>query len=78
MSFHRSGVNSLCAHSALVLREQMACIAITRLILLVVILNSSETSGPLINGRELKMYSEVVEAKREFEQTPCNPPCLRV
>ena len=28
-----------------------------RLVLLAVILNSSETSGPLSNGRTLKMYS---------------------
>ena len=56
-SFHRSGVNSLRAHSALVLREQTARIAATRLVWTVVILNSSETSGPLSNGRALKMYS---------------------
>ena len=69
-SFHRSCVNSLRTRPALVLCEQTACIAITRLILLAVILNSSETSGPLINGRQLKMYSEVVEAKRGVRANP--------
>ena len=41
MSFHRSGINSLCVCSALVLCEQMACIAATRLVLTSVIPNSN-------------------------------------
>ena len=62
-SFHRSGINSLRVRSALVLREQTARIAATRLVLTAVILNSSETSGPLSNGRALKMYSQAVYLK---------------
>ena len=51
-------VNSLRARSALVLHEQtrIASCNQTRLDS-AVILNSSETSGPLSNGRILKMYS---------------------
>ena len=56
-SFYRSGINSLRVHSALVLCEQTAHIVATRLVLTVVILNSSENSVPLSNGRALKMYS---------------------
>ena len=45
------------AHSALILKEQTR-IAATSLAWTTVILNSSETtSGPLSNGRALKMYS---------------------
>ena len=55
-SFHHSGVNSLHARSALVLHEQTR-IAATRFVWTAVILNSSETSGPLSNCRTLKMYS---------------------
>ena len=54
-SFHRSGINSLCARSALVLHEQTH-IAATILVWTAVILNNSETSGPLSNCRALKMY----------------------
>ena len=32
-------------------------VAATRLVWTAVILNSSETSGPLLNGRILKMYN---------------------
>ena len=42
--------------SALVLHEQ-TCIAATRLIWTAMILNSSQTSGSLSNGRALEMYS---------------------
>ena len=45
-SFHRSGVNSLRARSALVLHEQTH-IAATRLVWTAMILSSSETSGPV-------------------------------
>ena len=57
VSFHRCGINSLSTHSALVLYEQ-ACIAAAKLFwtAVIIILNSSETSGPLSNGRAL-MYS---------------------
>ena len=55
-SFHRSGVNSLRERSALVLHEQTR-IAATRLVLTAVILNSIEASGPISNGRALKMHS---------------------
>ena len=55
-SFHRSGVDSLRARSALVLHEQ-TCIAETRLGWTAVILNSIEASGPISKGRALKMYS---------------------
>ena len=56
VSFHRSGVNSFPARSALVLHEQTR-IAVTRLVWTAVILDSSETSGPLSNSRTLKLYS---------------------
>ena len=38
-------------------------VAATRLVWAAVILNSSETSGPLLNGRILKMYSLEVYIK---------------
>ena len=58
VSFHRSSVNSLPTHacSTLVLHEQ-TCIAATRLLWMVVILNSSESSVPISNSRALEMYS---------------------
>ena len=56
VSFHHSGINSLRVGSALVLHEQTR-IAATTLVWTVVILNSSATSGPLSNGRTLKIIS---------------------
>ena len=54
------------------------CIAATKLIWTVVILNGSEASGPLTSGRALKMYSWAViksfEAKEGFERTTRTPP----
>ena len=50
-SFNRSGENSIRARSALVLYEQ-TCFDVTA-----VILNSIEATGPILNGRVLKMYS---------------------
>ena len=43
------------------------------------ILNSSETSGALSNGRILKrgVYKIFWRSKGGFERTPLNPPCLR-
>ena len=49
-------VNSLRVRSALVLHEQTRMVA-TRHIWTAVILKSNEISGPLSNGRTLKMYS---------------------
>ena len=49
-SYHRTGKNSLRARSALVLHEQTR-ITGTRLVWTMVILNGSETSGPISNGR---------------------------
>ena len=65
-SFHRSGVNRLRARSALVPHERtriLRTVAATRLVWTAVILNSSETSGPLSNGRILKMCSLEVYIK---------------
>ena len=61
--FHYSGVYRLRMHSVVVLHEQTARIAATRLVLTEVILNTSETSGSLSNGRKLKMYSQAVYKK---------------
>ena len=55
-SFHRRGVNNLRERSALVLLERTR-IAATTIALTAVILNSIEASGPISNGRALKMYS---------------------
>ena len=60
VSFHRSSVNHLLVHSALVLHEQTGCIAAVKLVWTVVILNNSEVSGQLTSSRALKMYSWVV------------------
>ena len=74
-------MNSLRARSALVLREQTPRIAATRLVWTVAILNSSETSEPLSNGRALKYTVKrcinfIFRPKGGFERTPSNPPCL--
>ena len=49
-SFHHSSINHLRARSA-------ACIAATKLVWTVVILNGNKASGPLANGRAIKMHS---------------------
>ena len=51
-----SGVKQLTCTFAQVFHEQTR-IAATRLVLTAVILNSTEASGPISNGRALKMYS---------------------
>ena len=56
VSFHHSIVNSLHRCSALVLHEKTH-LAATRHVWIAVILKSSETSGLLLNGTTLKMYS---------------------
>ena len=68
VSFHRSCVNHG-PHSSVDLHEQMGCIAVTKLVWSAMILNSSMASGPLINGRALKMYSWVVycSVQKSFE-----------
>ena len=54
-------------------------VAATRLVWTAVILNNSETSGPLVNGRALKMYSLEVYIKsfggeRGVRANPLEPP----
>ena len=54
-TYLRSGVKQLTRTFTQVLHEQTR-IAATRLVLTAVILNSTEASGPISNGRALKMY----------------------
>ena len=60
----------VCTHP-LVLHEQTGCIAATKVVRTVVILNGSDASGPLANGRALRMYID--RPKGGFEWTPLNP-----
>ena len=55
-SFHRCCVNIVRARSALILHARTR-IAVTKLVWTLVILDRSETRGPLSNSRTLKMYS---------------------
>ena len=78
-AFHRSGMNSLGARSALVLHESHT-VAATRIVWTAVILSSSETSGSLSNGRVQfrGVYNILRRSKGGFKRTPSNPPpCLR-
>ena len=53
-------------HSALVLREQtriLLWLSATRLVWIAVILDSSETNGPLLNSKILLVYSLEVHVK---------------
>ena len=84
MSFHRSGVNSFtCAFHAGPPWTNSHTVAATRLVWTAVILNSSETSGPLSNGRIVIMCSLEVYIKSFGGQKggllepPWTPPCLR-
>ena len=53
-------------------------VAATILVWTAVILNSSETSGPLSNGSSLEVYIKIFWSwKGGFARTPSNPPCLR-
>ena len=75
-SFRRSGVNRLCARSALVSHEQTRISPCT-LVWTAVILNNSETSGSLSNGRILKMCSlelYIKSFKRGVRSNTLEPP----
>ena len=75
--FYHTSVNSLRMCSALVLHKQLQP-------WILVILNSSETSGQHSNGRPLKMYTDkqckpiLLEAKMGVWANSLKPPCLQL
>ena len=78
-SFHWSSVNSLRAHSTLVLHEQTRIqVAAIRYVWTAVILSSDKTSGPFsLKITVNSAYKIFRRPKRGFEQPPSNSPCLQ-
>ena len=63
-------------HFKLVLYEQTGWIAATKLVWTVVMLNGSEASGPLTDGRVRQCIKPFGGQKWDPSESPSNTPCL--
>ena len=73
--YDHSCINCLFARSLLVLHEQTGCIAANKLVWTVVILNGSETSGPVTSDRALAgRYIIFLRQKGGSSEPPRTPP----